>query len=478
MQRQTLAALVAALLALPAAAINVPQPPQPPLAPDVPEAPPVPDLPLAPRVPFHVAASDVARKYAEDAQRLGDQVRRDSEDLSREIEAEMGALFAHRVTSHRVVKGQPYSAEVLTENRQALADGNVISRKTSGRVYRDAEGRTRDETEAREGKARSIVIFDPVAGKSTVLLPESQRAIVTTAQGSESHTSKVVTIDGTEVRIDDGRVSVNGKPVPEGRVRMKAKSGREVRVENGHVFIDGKETPDPNAARNKRVVISREDVDGLPLETVDVKVIRVGENPGPEVAIAPMAPVPPVPPVPRTPGVAPPAPPAPPPLPGISGSFRFESTMRLGKGVTASLGTRDFDGVRAEGKSTTWTIPAGQIGNAKPINVVSEAWYSPELQVTVYSRYSDPRTGESIYRLGSIKRGAPAADLFLVPAGYKVRDRSQLAEDIRARERELRDKSREDRKRLLEERRLQLEEQRRRLEEQQRQLDEERRKGG
>jgi len=477
MQRQPLIALVAALFALPAAAINVALPPEPPLvpvAPGVPDAPPVPELPAAPLASFHVAASDIARKYAEDAQRLGEQIQRDSEELSREIEAEMGALFAHRVTSHRIVKGEPYSAEVLTENRQALADGNVISRKTTGRVYRDAEGRTRDETEAREGKARSIVIFDPVAGKSTVLLPDSKRAVVTAAHGAGARSSKVVTVDGTEVRIEDGRVTVNGKEVPDGRVQMKAKSGREIRVENGHVFIDGKETPDPKAARDKHVIVRREDVDGLPLETVDVKVIRVGENPGADRAIAPLPPVPPVPP---TPGVAPPPPPLP-PLPGISGSFRFESTAHLGKGVTASLGTKDFDGVRAEGKSTTWTIPAGRIGNAKPINVVSETWYSPQLQVTVYSRYSDPRAGESIYRLGSIRRGAPPADLFQVPADYKVRDRSQIAQDIRAREKELRDKSREDRKRLLEERRLQLEEQRHRLEEQQRELDEERRKGG
>jgi hypothetical protein len=286
----------------------------------------------------------------------------------------------------------------------------------------------------------------------------------------------VVTVDGTEVRIADGRVTVNGKEATGGRVHMKAKSGREIRVENGHVFVDGKETPDPKEARDRQVIVRRENVDGMPLETVDVKVIRIGDTPSPDSAIAPVAPVPPVPPA---PGLAPLAPVPPvPPLPGISGSFRFESTAHLGKGVAASLGTRDFDGVRAEGKSTTWTIPAGRIGNAKPINVVSESWYSPELQVTVYSRYSDPRTGESIYRLGSIKRGAPAGDLFLVPADYKVRDRSQLGEEIRERAREMREKSREDRKRLLEERRLQLEEQRHRLEQQQRELDEERRRGG
>jgi hypothetical protein len=96
---------------------------------------------------------------------------------------------------------------------------------------------------------------------------------------------------------------------------------------------------------------------------------------------------------------------------------------KLGKGVTTSLGAKDMEGVKAEGKRTVWTIAAGEIGNRNPIQVTSESWYSPDLQVTVYSRYNDPRTGESIYRLAGIKRGDPAADLFRVPADYRVRDR-------------------------------------------------------
>jgi hypothetical protein len=105
--------------------------------------------------------------------------------------------------------------------------------------------------------------------------------------------------------------------------------------------------------------------------------------------------------------------------------MRFESTARLGKGVTTSLGTKDFDGVKAEGKSTVWTIPAGEIGNRNPIQVTSESWYSPDLQVTVYSRHSDPRTGESIYRLAGIKRAEPDANLFKVPEGYDLKDKTR-----------------------------------------------------
>jgi hypothetical protein len=86
---------------------------------------------------------------------------------------------------------------------------------------------------------------------------------------------------------------------------------------------------------------------------------------------------------------------------------------------------RDVEGVKAEGKSTTWTIPAGEIGNRKPIDVVSESWYSPDLQVTVYSRYNDPRTGETVYRLANLKRAEPSPDLFKVPeeAAEKSREK-------------------------------------------------------
>jgi hypothetical protein len=90
-------------------------------------------------------------------------------------------------------------------------------------------------------------------------------------------------------------------------------------------------------------------------------------------------------------------------------------------GVTTSLGSRDFEGVRADGTKTTWTIPAGRIGNEKPIEIVSERWYSPELMIVVHSRYSDPRSGERIYRLEGLKRGEPAADLFRPPAEFEMR---------------------------------------------------------
>jgi hypothetical protein len=84
------------------------------------------------------------------------------------------------------------------------------------------------------------------------------------------------------------------------------------------------------------------------------------------------------------------------------------------------LGTQTIEGVSAQGKRETVTIPAGQIGNERPIEIVSETWFSPELHTMVLRKHSDPRQGESTYRLTDIKRNEPDASLFQPPAGTKV----------------------------------------------------------
>jgi hypothetical protein len=87
---------------------------------------------------------------------------------------------------------------------------------------------------------------------------------------------------------------------------------------------------------------------------------------------------------------------------------------------TESLGTQTIDGVSVEGTRTTRTIPAGEIGNEKPITVVSEHWYSADLQMDLKSTHSDPRFGDTTYTLTNIQRTEPAASLFAVPSDYTV----------------------------------------------------------
>jgi hypothetical protein len=85
-----------------------------------------------------------------------------------------------------------------------------------------------------------------------------------------------------------------------------------------------------------------------------------------------------------------------------------------------SLGTKTIEGVQAEGTRTTFEIPAGELGNDKPIQVVSEKWFSSELQMIVYSRHLDPLAGEHVFKLVNIKRSEPSADLFAVPSGFSI----------------------------------------------------------
>jgi hypothetical protein len=96
-----------------------------------------------------------------------------------------------------------------------------------------------------------------------------------------------------------------------------------------------------------------------------------------------------------------------------------------GEPVVESLGTRQIEGVNADGIRSTTTIPAGQIGNLNPIQLVTERWFSKQLQMAVLITRRDPRSGETVYRLTSIVRAEPPPDLFTVPSDYRVVDMSK-----------------------------------------------------
>jgi hypothetical protein len=88
--------------------------------------------------------------------------------------------------------------------------------------------------------------------------------------------------------------------------------------------------------------------------------------------------------------------------------------------VTQSLGTRQIEGLAAEGTRTTTTIAAGEIGNIQPIDIVTERWFSKDLQMEVLISRTDPRAGNTVYRLTHIVRAEPPADLFEVPRDYTL----------------------------------------------------------
>ncbi|MFN8006988.1 MAG: hypothetical protein U0V70_08205 [Terriglobia bacterium] len=100
-------------------------------------------------------------------------------------------------------------------------------------------------------------------------------------------------------------------------------------------------------------------------------------------------------------------------------SFRSELDV---KPETESLGKRVIEGLETEGTRSTITIPAGQIGNEQPIQIVSERWFSPELGTVILSKHSDPRFAETTYRLTGISRSEPVRSLFEVPSDFTIKD--------------------------------------------------------
>jgi hypothetical protein len=126
-------------------------------------------------------------------------------------------------------------------------------------------------------------------------------------------------------------------------------------------------------------------------------------------------------------------------LPGLSTSIAFSGAMIArapaqtvtiqsraifdeGQAQTEELGSKTMEGVTATGTRTSHTIPAGQIGNDKPLNIVTEVWTSADLKTVVYSKRSDPRMGDQTFQLTNIVRAEPDPSLFSVPSDFKILD--------------------------------------------------------
>lgn len=97
----------------------------------------------------------------------------------------------------------------------------------------------------------------------------------------------------------------------------------------------------------------------------------------------------------------------------------------LGDSKVEQLGTQVIAGVQAEGTRTTLTIPAGTVGNQNPLVIVTERWYSKDLEATVLARRTDPRFGTSSYQFTNVQQTEPPDSLFQIPVGYTVEEQGQ-----------------------------------------------------
>lgn len=98
---------------------------------------------------------------------------------------------------------------------------------------------------------------------------------------------------------------------------------------------------------------------------------------------------------------------------------------------TESLGKRIIEGLECEGTRETLTIEAGKIGNERPIQTVTERWYSARLRQDILRKTTDPRFGEMTYKLTRITQSEQPRSLFEVPPDYKVEDMKNTIQFMR-----------------------------------------------
>lgn len=274
-----------------------------------------------------------------------------------------GALM---INHGKVVKNAPYSAEIVTEQVQNLTDGNQIVNKSSAMSYRDSTGRTRQEIVDSKGEVRSITIRDP-EGDTMILRPRDKTLVRLGAAGEAAREAARKAREEARERI--AQLRKEGK-LP--RAEHKSPDGEEIVIKRVERVLHG---PQRDIHENVHIRMKGHEL----LE---------GSELGPMMELGPV-------------------------LAGAFGDRKWSA-----KATTRELGTREIGGIKAEGKMRSYEIPAGEVGNRNPITVTHETWYSPELQVTVYAKHSDPRTGERSYRLENVKRAEPAAALFTAPADY------------------------------------------------------------
>lgn len=295
-----------------------------------------------------------------------------------------------RISGAGIVKNAPYSAEAVSESMQRLADGNQIVNTSRSMQYRDGAGRTRTDVHGDDGEVRTITISDPVEGARWILNPQRKSA-----------TRLDMTSELARAEADAARAAAT-------QARLAADQARVLADQQRRTADQQRRAADQ--ARERIEQLRREGK--LPEGThIIVKDVQRGAQPT-EVRVRVAEPMPAAMPAARAMSAQ--------IAPLIIGAVNDGKWSA--KAVTRELGGRDFSGLRAEGNQRSYTIPAGEIGNRAPIEVSSETWYSPELQVTVYHKRSDPRSGDVVYRLDKLKRGEPPAALFSVPSDYTVRD--------------------------------------------------------
>ncbi|MBP6822744.1 MAG: hypothetical protein KA368_14435 [Acidobacteria bacterium] len=258
----------------------------------------------------------------------------------------------------KVVKGSPYSAIAEAETVQLLSDGNRIRNKSITTVYRDSEGRTRREMVGKISGVADEIFISDPVSGVSYSLVPQHRMAFKSQPSLQLKT-------------------IEEKKLVEQAMKQRTLSGEQ----QGSVVVEGQQLRLAQLAEDQRAIAEKKMLAEKEMKmATDMKTREKMEI-------------------------------------ADSGGM-----LRKKEGQKELLGQQMVEGVMCQGQRTTVTIPANSIGNDLPINIVSEEWYSPELQVLVLTKHSDPRTGETVYRLTNINRSEPDRSMFEVPADYTIKE--------------------------------------------------------
>jgi hypothetical protein len=257
-----------------------------------------------------------------------------------------------------IVEGKPYSARTITESTQTLADGNRIVQRNETAFYRDSDGRTRREQTI--GGVGPWQTGEPVT-MINIHDPVADKSYMLDPNARIAHEIKPfrMAIAHTEqLEAGDANLALTS-------------------VETRRVFTAGVPAP-------------------APVSGVTRGVVTVVRNSGANEDVRVYA-------------------------PGAGAVVQRDIHTELGAYEPAEdLGDQVLEGLLVHGTRMTDTIPAGLMGNERPIAIVTERWYSHDIDAMVLQRFSDPRFGETVSRLVNVVRGDPSPDLFQVPPGYEL----------------------------------------------------------
>jgi TonB family protein len=310
----------------------------------------------------------------------------------------------------RLVTGAPFSADVVSETIQTLQDGTRIVQRYEGRIYRDSRGRTRSERTYQMGgtieQKQTINIYDPVDGASyrldsdtrtgrksvyPKLAPPQPQTPVSSNPSADSKDPRKGKASGVTPakainKIQPSYPAIAKAANASGPVHVEILVSETGEVLEAHAVGGHPLLHDAAVQAARGWTFKPAEVSGRAVKTRGILTFNFGltdEAPAPA---------------------------------GLTKTIVKPATK------TESLGKQMVEGVECEGERAVTTMPAGTIGNDRPIETVNETWYSPELRIMILSKRSDPRFGESTYSVTNIIRSEPYAELFLPPSDYKLID--------------------------------------------------------